>query len=83
MKRETITRLLEEYLEVPEAWGDNVMIEIDPATQEARLSDDEDIDMDNSSFDYWPVMDLLQMSVDNPGDWQIAPDAVDELLSNY
>lgn len=83
MKKEKITGLLEEYLEAPEAWGDNVMIEVDPSTMEARLNDDEDADMEDSGLDYWPVMDLLQMSVDNPGDWEIDPDAVAELLESY
>lgn len=78
-----VKKLLKEYLEAPEAWGDNVMIEVDPATMEVRLNDDEEIDMENSDKDYWPVMDLLQMSVENPGEWEIDPDALDELAATY
>lgn len=82
MKKE-IENLLSEYLDAPEAWGDNVMVEVNPDSKEMRLVDDEDTDIDNSPLDYWPVMDLLQMSVANPGAWEIDPDAVAELLDTY
>lgn len=82
MKNKVI-KLLEEYLDAPEAWGDNVMIEVNPANHEVRLNDDEDVDPDASDLDYWPVMDLLQMSVSEPGQWDIDADAVDELVASY
>lgn len=82
MKNKVI-KLLEEYLDAPEAWGDNVMIEVNPANREVRLNDDEDVDPDASDLDYWPVMDLLQMSVSDPGQWDIDADAVDELVASY
>ncbi len=82
MKNKVI-KLLEEYLDAPEAWGDNVMIEVNPANREVRLNDDEDVDPDASDLDYWPVMDLLQMSVSEPGQWDIDADAVDELVASY
>ncbi|MDO4335607.1 MAG: hypothetical protein Q4C37_07260 [Bacteroidales bacterium] len=82
MKNKVI-KLLEEYLDAPEAWGDNVMIEVNPANREVRLNDDEDVDPDASDLDYWPVMDLLQMSVSDPGQWDIDTDAVDELVASY
>lgn len=81
--RKKVTELLKEYLDAPEAWGDNVMIEVDPSTMSVRLNDDENLDMDASQLDYWPVMDLLSMSVENPGEWEIDTDAVDELASSY
>lgn len=81
--KEKIKSLLEEYLEAPEAWGDDVMIEVNPATLEMRLCDDEDIDAETSALDYWPVMDLLQMSVSHPGDWEIDPDALAEMAADY
>ena len=82
MKNKVI-KLLEEYLDAPEAGGDNVMIEVNPADREVRLNDDEDVDPDASDLDYWPVMDLLQMSVSDPGQWDIDTDAVDELVAAY
>ena len=81
--KEKIKRLLEEYLEAPEAWGDDVMVEVNPATMEMRLCDDEDIDMVDSELDYWPVMDLLQMSVERPGEWEIDPGALTEMAADY
>ncbi len=81
--KKKVEKLLKEYLEAPEAWSDNVMIEVNPDSKEICLNDDEEVDVDNSALDYWPVMDLLQMSVENPGEWEIDPDAVDEMVESY
>ncbi len=59
------------------------MIEVTPDSKEICLNDDEEVDVDNSALDYWPVMDLLQMSVENPGEWEIDPDAVNEMVESY
>jgi len=83
MKKSKIMALLEEYLDAPEAWSDNVMIAVEPASGDARLCDVEDADLDSSAIDYWQVMDLLRMSVENPGEWDIDPEAVDELIASY
>ena len=83
MLKDKIEALLEEYLEAPEAWSDNVMIEVNPATGDACLAEVEDDEMESSSLDYWSVMDLLQMSVENPGEWEIDNDALAELLASY
>ncbi len=81
--KKKVEKLLKEYLEAPEAWSDNVMIEVTPDSKEICLNDDEEVDVDNSALDYWPVMDLLQMSVENPGEWEIDPDAVNEMVESY
>ncbi len=81
--KKKVEKLLKEYLEAPEAWSDNVMIEVNPDSKEICLNDDEEVDVDNSALDYWPVMDLLQMSVENPGEWEIDPDAVNEMVESY
>ncbi|MCM1491516.1 MAG: hypothetical protein NC095_11940 [Muribaculum sp.] len=81
--KEKIKELLAEYLDAPEAWGDNVMIEVNPANGGMRLSDDEEVDVEHSELDYWPVMDLLQMSLENPGEWEIDEDSVEEMAGAY
>ena len=83
MLKEKICSLLEEYLEAPEAWSDNVMIEIVPGSLECALYDGDEADTESSEKDYWPVMDLLRMSVDNPGEWLPDPEALSELLAAY
>ena len=83
MIKEEVKALLEEYLDAPEAWSDNVMIEVDPYTLDCRLYDEEDSDVEASDKDYWEVMDLLSMSLDDPGKWEIDPDALDELAETY
>lgn len=83
MIKKKIMDILNEYLEAPEAWSDNVMIEVDPGTLDCRLFDGEDTDLESSDKDYWEVMDLLSMSVSNPGEWEIDPAAVEEMASEY
>lgn len=83
MIKQKVKSLLEEYLEAPEAWSDNVMIEVDSDTLDCRLYDEVDTDMEASEKDYWEVMDFLSMSVENPGSWEIDPDALDELSASY
>ena len=81
--KEAVEKLIKEYLEAPEAWSDNVMIEVDPVSKDVRLNDDEEADIENSDMDFWPVMDLLRMSVETPGAWEIDPDAIAELITSY
>ena len=83
MIKEEVKALLEEYLDAPEAWSDNVMIEVDPQTLDCRLYDEEDSDVEASDKDYWEVMDLLSMSLDDAGAWEIDSDALDELAASY
>lgn len=83
MIKEKVKALLEEYLEAPEAWSDNVMVEIDPETLDYALYDGDDEGLDDSKKDYWEVMDLLSMSVEDPGRWEIDADALDELADTY
>ncbi len=83
MIKEEVKALLEEYLDAPEAWSDNVMIEVDPKTLDCRLYDEDDADIEESDKDYWEVMDLLQMASDDSGAWEIDPEALEELASTY
>ncbi len=78
-----ITDILREYLEAPEAWSDNVQIEVDTAAKTLRLVDDDNIDEESDTYDYWPVMDFISMSVDAPGAWQIDMEAVEEMAAEY
>lgn len=80
---EEVKALLEEYLDAPEAWSDHVMIEVNPQTLDCRLYDEEDADIESSEKDYWEVMDLLSMSVDDSGKWEIDPEALNELAATY
>lgn len=85
MLKDKIISFLDEYLDAPEAWSDNPMLEIDPADpSHLRLCDENDgVDPENSTLDYWDVMDLLRMSVSNPGQWEIDPEAVDDMAGSY
>ncbi len=83
MIKEEVKALLEEYLDAPEAWSDNVMIEVDPKSLDCRLYDEEDANIEESEKDYWEVMELLQMADDDSGRWKIDPEALEELAATY
>lgn len=76
---ERIAALVAEYLKCDQAWGDNPMLEINPETFAMRIAEEEE----NEALDYVDMMDLLHMSVENPGQWEADPEAIAELASSY
>lgn len=81
-KNEIITKiatLVADYIECDQAWGDSPMIEINPGSLEMRIVDEE---LD-PALDYVDMMDLLRMSVENPGRWEAEPEAIDSLAGSY
>lgn len=73
---------VEEYLDGEEGYGDNVMVEIDPVSKAAGLNDSADVegfDSDNGKV-FVPVMDLVKMSLETPGEWVVDSDAVDAII---
>lgn len=83
MELEEIKKRIEEavadYVECDQAWGDSPMLEINPATMEMQVTDEETDD----SLDYVDMMDLLRMSVSNPGQWEADPEAIASLAESY
>lgn len=83
MIKNKIKDALNEYLEAPEAWGDNVHLAVNNANGNVSLCEGEEIDEESETIDFWPVMDLVSMSVESPGEWEIDSDALDEMAAAY
>lgn len=77
--RAKIAALVADYLECDQAWSDSPMIEIDPTTMTMRIVDEEA----DEALDYVDMMDLLHMSVENPGEWEADNEAIDSLAESY
>lgn len=75
---------MEDYLADDIVYGDNTLLEIDPATGAVALvSGDEIIDMDSSDKDYYEAMELVEMDTANPGKWLLNSEALDALINEY
>lgn len=75
-----ITLAVAKYIADEECYTDNVQLRIDTATGEIEISDPDD---DLDGYDYCPVMDLVAMSTENPGEWVPDAEAIAELAADY
>lgn len=75
-----LTDAVNNYIADEECYDDNVQIEIDPATGGVALCD---ADTGRENCDYYQVMDLVSMSTDNPGQWEVDSEAVNDVASQY
>lgn len=83
MEKKEFVKALEavvaDYLESELQWGDSPMVEVDPSKFSVRVVTEEE----NPELDYYDMMDLLTMSVDNPGQWEADGDAIDSVADSY
>lgn len=77
--RKRIEDAVADYVDCDQAWGDSPMLEINPATMEMRVTDEEE----NDTLDYIDMMELLRMSVTTPGKWEADPEAINALAESY
>lgn len=75
-----LTSLVREYIAEEEAYTDNVQLQINTLTFEMEIADPEN---DLPDCDYYPMMDLVRMSVSNPGSWEPDPDAIADVAAEY
>lgn len=75
-----LTSLVKEYIAEEEAYTDNVQLQINTLTFEMEIADPEN---DLPDCDYYPMMDLVRMSVSNPGSWEPDPDAIADVAAEY
>ena len=72
--------IIEEFIDGEESYSDNVQLEIN--TTDWRM-DIADPDNDLPNCDYYPIMDLVKMSVDEPGRWIPDDSAIESLVAEY
>lgn len=81
--KEFIKRLretVEEYIAGEQGYSDDVQLEIDTTTWEMDIADPEN---DLPNCDYYPIMDLVKMSVDEPGKWEPDESAIESVAAEY
>lgn len=69
-----------EYIADEENYTDNVQAQINTETGEVSIADSEN---EIPGCDYVPIMDLIKMSVDNPGQWLPDEDAIEQVAADY
>lgn len=77
---EKITATVAEYIDGEESYGDDVQLQINTENFEVEIADPEN---DLPDCDYYPMMDLVQMSAKNPGTWEPDADAIESVAAEY
>ena len=75
-----IRETVEEYIDGEESYSDDVQLEIDTTDWSMDIADPEN---DLPNCDYYPMMDLVKMSVDDPGKWEPDEEAIESIASEY
>ena len=75
-----ITEIVKEYIASEESYGDDVQLEINTETWEMDIADPEN---DLPNCDYYPMMDLVMMSAENPGQWLPDQASIESVASEY
>lgn len=82
-EKEFVKRLretVEDYIAGEESYSDDVQLEIDTTDWSMDIADPEN---DLPNCDYYPMMDLVKMSVDNPGKWEPDEEAIASIAAEY
>ena len=74
--RETV----EEYIAGEESYSDDVQLEINTTDWNMDIADPEN---DLPNCDYYPMMDLVKMSVTDPGKWEPDESAIESVAAEY
>ncbi|MCH5233864.1 MAG: hypothetical protein J1E16_01100 [Muribaculaceae bacterium] len=75
-----IRETVEEYIDGEESYGDDVQLEINTTDWSMDIADPEN---DLPNCDYYPMMDLVKMSVNDPGRWEPDEVAIESIASEY
>ncbi|MEZ3550693.1 MAG: hypothetical protein K1W02_08175 [Muribaculaceae bacterium] len=75
-----LTETVEEYISAEESYSDDVQLQINTLTFEMEIADPEN---DLPDCDYYPMMDLVRMSTENPGQWEPDTDAIADVAAEY
>lgn len=72
--------IVEEYIAGEESYSDDVQLEINTTEWTMDIADPEN---DLPNCDYYPMMDLVKMSVTEPGKWEADEAAIESIASEY
>ena len=71
---------VEEYIDGEESYSDNVQLEINTTDWSVDIADPEN---DLPNCDYYPMMDLVKMSVTKEGGWEPDIEAIESVAAEY
>lgn len=71
---------VEEYIAGEESYSDDVQLEINTVDWSMDIADPEN---DLPNCDYYPMMDLVKMSVSEPGKWEPDVEAIESVAAEY
>lgn len=75
-----LTELVNDYIAEEEAYSDDVQLQINTLSWEMEIADPEN---DLPGCDYYPMMDLVKMSAENPGQWEPDAEAIESVAAEY
>ena len=75
-----ITEVVKDYIASEESYSDDVQLEINTTNWEMDIADPEN---DLPDCDYYPLMDLVKMSVSQPGKWEPDKEAIESIAAEY
>ena len=71
---------VEDYIAGEENYSDDVQLEINTVNWEMDIADPEN---DLPDCDYYPILDLVKMSVEQPGKWEPDMEAIESVAAEY
>lgn len=75
-----VTEAVEDFIAGEEGYSDNVQLEINTTDWSMDIADPEN---DLPNCDYYPVMDLVKMSIEEPGKWEPDNAAIESIAAEY
>lgn len=75
-----LREIVKEYIETEENYSDDVQLEINTTDWSMDIADPEN---DLPNCDYYPILDLIKMSVTQPGKWEPDEAAIESIASEY
>ena len=77
---DNLREIVLEYIASEEAYSDDVQLEINTSDWSMDIADPEN---DLPNCDYYPMMDLVKMSISDPGKWEPDEAAIESIASEY
>ena len=77
---EKLREIVLEYIASEDSYSDDVQLEINTTDWSMDIADPEN---DLPNCDYYPILDLVKMSVTEPGKWEPDESAIESVAAEY
>lgn len=75
-----LREVVEDYIAGEDSYTDNVQLEVNTTDWSMDIADPEN---DLPNCDYYPMLDLVKMSVEEPGKWLPDEEAIESVAAEY